>query len=318
MGALYGYMQATQRLLSDEVQAVYSLDDLENYIQQGREEVAMQGQCIRRTTPISGSIMALQVVNPGSGYTNPTIQISPPDSPQGLLPYPTGAQATGTLQQIGGQISNGSVSFGGSGYYAPAATVVDPTGTGAVVQPIVSPVSQTTYGQETYQFADFPMSMYPGVGPIFAARSVSVQWTQWQYSISFVSFSKYQALVRQYVSSFFAPPVIGCQFGQGTDGSFKLYPLADQNYQLTLDALCLPLPLLDDQSPEAIPDPFTRAVPYYAAHLALLGRASMFPQYSQLAMAYFNPKDGGLFGMYLRRACAFTQPGRVSSFYSRI
>src|SRR6185312_5086295 len=122
--------------------------------------------------------------------------------------------------------------------------VVDPTGTGAVVQPIVSPVSQTTYGQETYQFADFPMSMYPGVGPIFAARSVSVQWTQWQYSISFVSFSKYQALVRQYVSSFFAPPVIGCQFGQGTDGSFKLYPLADQNYQLTLDALCLPLPLL--------------------------------------------------------------------------
>lgn len=312
------YLQRVQRLLADETQSIYSLDDLTTYVNEARVEVAAQGQCIRRTTPISGSIMSLQVVKPGSGYTNPTIQISPPDSPQGFLPYPTGAQATGTLQRIGGQISSGSVTFGGSGYFAPAATVSDPTGTGAVVQPIVTPVSQTTYGQETYDFGDFPMAMYPGVGPILSVRSVSVQWTQWQYSISFVSFSKYQALVRQYVSSFYAPPVIGCQFGQGTDGSFKLYPLADQNYQLTLDALCLPDDLVDDQSPEAIPDPWRRAVAYYAAHLALLGRASEYPQFAQLAFRYFNEKDGGLFAMYMRRARAFSQPGRVSSFYGRV
>jgi hypothetical protein len=315
---LYDYLQRTQRLLADETQAIYSLDDLTQYVNQARQEVAAQGQCIRRSTPVNGSIMELQVVEPGSGYTAPTLSISPPDAPNGNLPYPLGAQATGTAQQIGGKLSNCSVSFGGGGYFQPVVTVNDPHGVGAVVKAVLSPFNQTTFGLEEYKFSDIDLTPFPGVQSILSVRSVSIIWAQWQYSLSWVSFSKYQALIRQYVATFYAPPVWACQFGQGVDGSIHMFPLADQPYQMCWDILCLPNDLEDDESPEAIPAPWTTAVPFYAAHLALLGRSAETPQMAALAFKMFNERDGGLFGMYMRRARAFSQPGRVSSFYGRV
>lgn len=316
---LYRYLQQVQRLLGyDETQSYYSIDDLAEFVNIARGEVAAQGQCIRILTPCSGAVYALQVVEPGANYTNPQVSISAPDAPSGSLPYPLGAQATGAVQQIGGQISNGSVVFGGAGYFQPVAKVSDPTGAGAVVQPLVTPLNQAVYGQEEYPFTGVSLAPFPGIASILAVKSVSFVWNNWQWSASHVGFSKYQALIRQYVASFYAPPVWTCQFGQGTNGSIKAYPLADQAYQMQWDALCLPEDLIDDTTFEAIPEPWTKAVPFYAAHLALLARAAEIPQLMPLAMSYFNERTGGLFMVHMRRARAFSQPGQVSSFYGRV
>ena len=316
---LYRYLAQVQRLIGyDEHQGLYNIDDLAEFVNIARGEVAAQGQCIRRKTPSSGAIYQLNVVAPGVGYSNPLVTISAPDAPSGSLPYPLGAQATATVQQIGGQISGGFINFGGAGYFQPTATIIDPTGTGAIVQPVVVPINQTMYGQEEYPFSGVSMAPFPGVGQILAVRSVTFTWGNEQWSLTNVSFSRYQAQIRRYTSSFFAPPGVCCQFGQGTEGTLLLYPFPDQSYQMVWDTTCLPLDLIDDTSFEAIPPPFDKAVPYYAAHLALLSRAAEVPQMLPLANTYFNEKTGGLFGAHMRRARAFSQPGQVSSFYGRV
>lgn len=316
---LFRYLQDVQRLVGfDETQAIFNISDLQDFVNTARDEVAAQGQCVRLLPKTSGGVLTLQVTQPGIGYTNPELTITAPDSPSGDLPYPRGAQATGTVQQIGGQLSNASVTFAGDGYFQPAVTISDPTGAGGVVMASVDPLNQVAFGQETYYFRDVDLSPYPGIRAILSVRSITPIWAQWQWSASRVSFSKYQAMIRQYVASFYAPPVWCCQFGQGTNGSIKFYPIPDQSYQSQWDCLCLPSELIDDTSFEAIPEPWTKAVPFYAAHLALLSRSAEIPALMPLAFRYFNERDGGLFGLHMRRARAFAEPGQISSFYGRV
>jgi hypothetical protein len=316
---LYTYMQQLQRLIGfDEHQALYNPDDLIAFINIARAEVAAQGQCIRRLSPAQSSIMTLQVIEPGIDYTAPTLSISTPDAPSGSLPYPAGLQATGVCMAIGGGIATAGLTNGGNGYFQPTVTVNDPTGTGAVIQPTLGPIWQTQFGQEEYNFSEIPLGGFAGVANVLAIRSVSFNWNNWQWSASRVSFSKYQALIRQYVASFYAPPVWCCQFGQGIDGSYKLYPLPDQPYSQSADCICLPFDLYTDTDYEAIPQPWRRAVPYFAAHLCLLSKAAEVPQMLPLASTYFNERSGGLFQVEMRRARAFAQPGYASSYYGRV
>jgi hypothetical protein len=316
---LYWYMQQLQRLIGyDEHQALYNPDDLIEFINIARRETAAQGQCIRRLSPAQGSIGTLEIIEPGAGYTNPTLSISTPDAPSGSPPYPAGLQATGVVQQIGGQLVTAGLTVGGAGYFQPAVTINDPTGAGGVIQANVAGVWATAFGQEEYFFSDIPLSGFAGVWTPLAIRSVSFNWNNWQWSASRLSFSKYQALIRQYVASFYAPPVWCCQFGQGIDGTYKLYPLPDQPYSQSVDCICLPFDLFDDTTYEAIPQPWRHAVPFYAAHLCLLSKAAEVPQMLPLASTYFNEKSGGLFQVAMRRARAFSQPGYASSYYGRV
>jgi|SRR5215469_10784049 len=313
------YLKEVQRLVGfDQHEALYNIDDLLAFINTARAEVAAQGQCIRLLTPCAGQVLQLQVVTPGHGYVNPVVAISAPDAPSGDLPFPRGAQALGTVQQVGGSLSNASVTFGGAGYFQPTVTVSDSAGTGGALIATISPSNTTVFGQETYYFKNIDLTPFPGIRSILSVRSVSFVWNNWQWSRSSVSFSKYQAMIRQYVASFYAPPVWVCQFGQGVAGSLKMYPLPDQPYQMQWDCLCLPADLTDETIYEAIPEPWTKAVPFYAAHLALMSRSAEVPQMLPLAQTYFNDRTGGLFQVHMRRARAFAQPGTVSSYYGRV
>lgn len=75
------------------------------------------------------------------------------------------------------------------------------------------------------------------------------------------------------------PPKRWAQYGQGSagtgtgsgnSGSFYLDPPPDAIYALTCNTWCYPIALVVDGTVEAIPYPWTDAVPYYAAYLALL------------------------------------------------
>ena len=65
------------------------------------------------------------------------------------------------------------------------------------------------------------------------------------------------------------PPAVWAQYGQGMNGSLYLNT-PDINYTLAADTVCVPIPLVDDTTVEAIPPLWQTAVQYYAVYVALL------------------------------------------------
>lgn len=76
------------------------------------------------------------------------------------------------------------------------------------------------------------------------------------------------------------PPRTWAQFGQGaappsasvtsSSGSFYISPIPDAIYQLNCNSVCYPVPLVDDNTVEALPYLWTDAVPFFAAYFALM------------------------------------------------
>lgn len=103
-------------------------------------------------------------------------------------------------------------------------------------------------------------------------------------------------------------PAVWAQYAQGTLGSAFIYPIPDAVYALKLDTVCYPIPLADDTTAEAIPYPWTDAIPYYAAYLGYLNvqeieKASvMFQRYQE----------------FVARARRFTTPSVLPSQYEQV
>ena len=305
---LHDYLDQVQRFLRDQKQELENPGDLIHYVNVARREVAMRAQCLRALPPISGEIVSLSILNGGTGYTNPTLSISPPDQASGQLPFPLGDQATGDCSLSGGVITSADITYGGQGYFQPTVTVNDPTGKGAVIQPNLVPLSLLQNGQEVYPFSNIPLANYPGFASVYLVRSVSIVYTNYRYSVPIYAFTTYQARIRQYtIASYSYVPCFGAQFGRGTNGSFYLYPPPSQTYQLEFDCSCLPTDLTDKYSVEAIPDPWTDAVAYFAAHLAYLELQNHNTARSYLA----------LFDDRMHRFGAYADPGRSINPYGR-
>lgn len=65
-------------------------------------------------------------------------------------------------------------------------------------------------------------------------------------------------------------PQVWSQYGQGDSGSLFIDPIPDDVYTIFCDTVCVPIALVDDTTAEAIPYPWTDAVPFFAAYYALL------------------------------------------------
>jgi hypothetical protein len=302
---LFTYLKQIQRFIRDAKQELVDPYDLIEYTNQARRETAMRAQCIRVMPPISGSVTTVDIQD-GTGFVGPTVTISPPDSPSGFLPYPNGAQATAQATVIGGSLVSINVTYGGAGYFAP--TITDDGG-GTLVAAVNTTLNNSLYlGQEQYPFSGIDLSDFPGVESIYLVRGVSIIYANYRYSLPIYSFSVYQSQIRQYVASQYQyVPTFGAQFGQGTSGSFFFYPPPSQSYQLEWDCQCLPQDLIDDQSVEAIPDPWTDAVPYFAAHLAFL------------ELQNWNSARGmlELYDQRMTRFGSYARPGRATNPYGR-
>ena len=304
---LFSYLMQVQRFLRDGNQDLVNPADLITLVNRARREIAMRTQSIRIMPPVSGSIMSATVTAGGSGYTAPVVTITPPDFPGGAARYPRGAQATATATVVGGQIVVVDITFGGYGYFQPQITITDPTGVGATAAPVLSYINQTIAGQEQYQFSAVDLTQFPGVGSIFAVKSVSLIFSSYRFSIPVYSFSTYQAQIRNYPYQYEYVPTVGAQVGQGVNGSLYLYPLASQAYQMEWDCFCLPDDLLADQDYEALPPPWTEAVPYFATHLAYLELQNLN------AAKYYEDQ----FEKRVHGYSAYARPGRATNISGR-
>jgi len=308
MTTLNDYMKTSMRLLREKKQDLVSPDELISFINVGRRDLAMRAQCIRVKTPISGAVITGSVIFPGSGYTGGALlEISPPDFPTGVLPFPGGDQAVGSPVVSSGTIASVSITYGGSGYFQPTASVTDTIGTGASVTLQVSPINVLNQNQEVYPFSDVDLTANPGVRAIHMVKGISIIYANYRYSLPVYAFSIYQARVRQYPFQYTYVPAIASQYGQGVDGSFYVYPLPNATYQYELDCLCIPDDLLNDQSFEALPDPWTDAIPYFACYYAMLSlqnfnAAKMYQQ---------------LYDEFALRCSTYARPGRMINPYGR-
>lgn len=304
---LFSYQQQVQRFVRDANEAVLNLDDATHYINRARREIAMRAECIRVLPPISGSVTQATVTAQGSGYTNPTITISAPDFPSGTQPAPQGMQATALPVVVGGKIVDIEITFGGYGYFQPTVTIIDGNGTGAAATLAVTNLSQTVGGQEVYPFSSINLSSFPGTSKVYAVRSVSIIFSNWRYSLPCYSFSVYQALVRNNALQYTYVPAVFGQYGRGAAGSLYMYPVPSQPYQVEIDSFCLPQDIKYEEDYEALPDPYTDLVPYYASHLAWLELGDF--NKSRFMFDLFKEKSRD-FGVY-------TLPGRWTSPYGR-
>lgn len=291
-------LQQTQRLLREQNQVFENPTDLISYINNARREVALRTQCVRVLTPSSGVITGYSITSGGAGYTEtPTVAVTAPDFPSGKLPYPNGLQATAFPTVINGEITQIDPQVGGAGYFQPTVTITDPTGTGAQASAIVQQINLLNQGQEVYPFSGINLSGNPGCKSVYAVRGISLIYSGYRYSLECLPFTRYQ-LYRAYPYQYQYTPAICSQFGQGTNGDFYFYPLPSQSIQAEWDCQCLPSDLVDDLSPEVIPDPWTDAIPYMAAHLAFLELQNF-----NAAKAYLD--------LYEKRALSYSQFTRI-------
>ncbi len=306
MATLNEYMQACQRFLRDQRQELINPGDLVLYINKARREVAMRTQCIRMLTPISGSISAVSITSVGSGYTGATLAISAPDFPSGGVTNPTGLQATVSLTTAGGTISAATITQAGAGYFSPTYSVTG-AGSGATVSLTVGGVNKLTAGCEVYPFSSVSVASLPGVDTIHMIRSISLIYSNFRFSLPVYSFSEYQAKIRNYPFQYQWVPAFASQFGQGVSGSFYLYPIPSTAYQYELDCTCIPADLTTNSSTEALPAPWTEAVPLFAMHQCYLELQNFN------AAGYYLK----LFDEFAGRYGVYARPGRVVNPYGR-
>ena len=170
----------------------------------------------------------------------------------------------------------------------------------------MSYINQLARGQEVYPFSEVDLSAYPGVESVYWIRRCSIIFSNWRYSTRVYSFTTYNAQIRTFPFQYQYAPFFCAQYGRGTAGSFYMYPQPSQAYQLEWDCQCLPSDLITDASPEALPEPFTDAVPYFMAHLGFLELQNF-----NAAMGYKN-----LFDEYMSRYQKYVQPGQQIDAYS--
>lgn len=267
--ALNQYLTDTALMLNDPNYLFFSQSTLTNFINRARNRICELTQCLRVLLPGTSSITFVGVGSGGSSYSAPTVTVSSPDGING------GTQAVVTANLVGNSISSFTIVNGGSGYVlTPTITITDPTGSGATVGSIVlSAAVKTVANQEAYSFSSYIPALQlaqPGASGIIGLQSISASWGSMKPTLDYKSWTTFQAQYRAWNVGQQNYPAIWSQYGRGAGGQCYLWPIPAVVSQMDWDAYCNPIPLVNDTTVEAIPDPFTASVKYYAAYLAYL------------------------------------------------
>jgi hypothetical protein len=275
--ALTAYQQQTQRLLHDPNAQAYSLADLTTYINIARSQIALEGECIRVLLS-GGMITALAITGPGTGYSG-TASVS--------ITGALGAQAFATASLAGGSVASVTLTAGGWGYIPASAVSVLVTGStggsNASVSATVDNSATTITGQETIQFSalnavfstwnanGFAGNPNPVLGLNQVLKVFDIACNQngtYKPMLTQKVWSEFQAYLRIYSNTQQNYPTYWSQYLYGIAGSIYLFPWPAQPLQLDVDCCASPIALVTDSTVEAIPYPWTDAIPYYAAYLA--------------------------------------------------
>lgn len=263
--ALNAYISDVQGLLHDTGASFYPVSLITGWINDARQQVAKNTECIRVLPPNSAGVASFTGLVGGTGYSiAPTVTLSAPQ----LL---GGVQATAHATVSGGAVNAVVLDIAGSGYVLPPTVTFGGPGSNAAATAVLSPAVFTVANQEVYSFAAFNtfVQQTAGVSGILALKQVAVFWGNVKPPLNFKPFTWFNAYRRSW-PIFSNWPCEWSQYGQGQSGTFYLWPVPVQVLGMDLDCICVPIALATDSDPEAIPAPWTDAVKYYAAYRAYL------------------------------------------------
>jgi hypothetical protein len=167
----------------------------------------------------------------------------------------------------------------------------------------------TVLQQEVYPFSTVNtliQASFPGVQGIIGVLTVAVaQGTTLKPVCQQWVWSDFQAQLRSYNIGLLNYPSIWAQYGQGAGGSIYLWPIPSGTYPMDWDCYCLPVDLVDDTTAEAIPYPWTDAIPYFAAYLAY--QNAQRPADADRMMAQYD--------MFMKRGTGGSNQLMVPDFY---
>jgi hypothetical protein len=121
-------------------------------------------------------------------------------------------------------------------------------------------------GVREYPFSSQIISPSLAVSTVVAVRSGYISDAGVQ--LDFRPFEWFAAYCQW--SSMPGRPITMTQRKQGTLGDLLFCPVPDAVYTVNLDAVGIPIDLLDDTTVDAIPFPWSDAVPFYAAWLCMM------------------------------------------------
>ena len=247
------YVTQVQRLLHDVTNSVWTAAELTDYINEARDDVALDMHCNRHNTTgvqllpgqeiysIDGAVVGAFVTNPGQNYSPATtVMFSQPLSIQGAV------QATAVpIVNADGTIGGIQMTRWGRRYPAgPAIGVQDATGSGATAIPVI--------------FIN-----------TFQVIGISNTWNNQRYSLAFRGFTLFQAYFRFQPQAYTARPGVWSIHPQDLNVYVQSPP--DQLYYSEWDVLSTTAALvnLSDIDMEIKP-PWNKAVKFRAASIALM------------------------------------------------
>jgi len=257
VATLATYEYQVQDLLHDPNNAIWSITQIDAYINQARRKLVKDTGCLRtlQTSYLTqgveqytfGQVTGATVVAGGSGYTAPTVTFSGGG----------GSGVAATLGVSGGAVNTITFTSFGSGYTsAPTATITDATGTGAQIA--LGVINQATYD----------------------VLNINVIWNSLRYALQWRVFSIFSAQIRLWLAANYQrQPTMWSAYG---DSSIFIGAPPDQTYPIEVDSIILPTDLVNGSSTiDPIPLVKQDAIQYYAAFLAkknmqAYGEAEMF------------------------------------------
>ncbi len=117
----------------------------------------------------------------------------------------------------------------------------------------------TLTGQESYGFSSLPSSMNT-----LEILNLTVLWGNQRIPLNYMAWTEFNAELRPW-TNLLGRPQVWSMYGEST---FYVGPTPDQSYSSEFDSLILPNDLVTDATAEQITYPFSRPVPFIAAHLA--------------------------------------------------
>lgn len=244
---LSDYISQLRLLIHDLNASDFTDANLTGFINQARNRVALDTQCVRQYIPglntiaqqeiypLSGFVGGLNVTSGGTNYTNPTITIGAPGG--------GGTTATGIAVLQNGIIIGANVTNWGTLYAsAPTVSVTDPTGTGAVIAPIT------------------------GINIVNWLQPIDILWGNLRINFEYLPFLEFNVYPRAYNQQFGRPGVFTVLLG---NQSIYLYPIPDQAYPMAISVAIQPNALVNTTDVDnQVIYPWNDAVQLYAAHLS--------------------------------------------------
>jgi hypothetical protein len=164
----------------------------------------------------------------------------------------------------------------------------------------------TAVGLQAYNFSGITVSSAAGASAALHVRSIRYSVGTGSSRLRVRNWEWFESYELNTATPQSGPPAVWAQYGQGEQGSFYVSPIPDDIYPLICDSVCLPIPLVDDTTAEAIPALWQDAVCYYAAYLALLSAQSAQRQSDAQRMF-------GYYTDFVERARKFATP-KVNPF----